>query len=159
MLYHQQPPRLTGSKMTGYLSCYRVLDLSDDRGSLAGHMLAQLGADVVQVEPPAGSPARWVGPYADDAPPGDNSLFWSAYGSGNRSLICDPALDQGRSLLSRLIAAADFLIDSPDTESAKPRWPSAAEVQAINPRIVHVSINAFGSTGPKAPYAATDITV
>jgi len=136
-----------------------VLDLSDDRGSLAGHMLAQLGADVVQVEPPAGSPARRVGPFADDAPPGDNSLFWSAYGSGKRSLICDPDTEQGRSLLTRLIAAADFLIDTPDTESAKPRWPSAAEVQAINPRIVHVSISAFGSTGPKAPYAATDITV
>ena len=42
---------------TGFLSPYRVLDLTDERGLLAGRMLGQLGADVVQVEPPGGSPA------------------------------------------------------------------------------------------------------
>ena len=52
----------------GLLSPYRVLDLTDERGILCGKILADLGADVIQIEPPGGSSARRIGPfYHDDA--------------------------------------------------------------------------------------------
>ena len=73
---------------TGFLAPYRVLDLSDERGLLAGWMLARLGADVVQLEPRRGSTARHAPPYADDAPAGENSFYWSAYASGKRGIAC-----------------------------------------------------------------------
>ena len=57
----------------GFLSPYRVLDLTDHRGLLAGRLLAQLGADVIQVEPTGGSSARRVGPFDDTAP---DDLLW-----------------------------------------------------------------------------------
>ncbi len=68
---------------TGFLSPYRVLDLSDHRGLIAGRMFAQLGADVVQVEPPEGVDARRIGPFAPDG----RSMTWAAHGAGKRSLV------------------------------------------------------------------------
>src|SRR5439155_19623318 len=84
-LGYVQPGGAADQAMTapGFLSPYKVLDLTDQRGLLAGRMLGQLGADVVQVEPPAGSSARRVGPFTEDAPP-DNSLHWSAFASAKR---------------------------------------------------------------------------
>lgn len=145
--------------MSGFLSPYRVLDLSDERGLLAGRMLAQLGADVVQVEPPGGSRARCVGPFAEDARPPHDSLYWSAYASGKRGLVVNQATAAGRDVLERLIASADILIESAAPDAREASVYKIASVRDINPAIIHVSITAFGSSGPKANYAATDLTV
>jgi crotonobetainyl-CoA:carnitine CoA-transferase CaiB-like acyl-CoA transferase len=140
---------------SGFLTPYRVLDLTDERGLLAGAMFGRLGADVIQVEPPGGSPARKVPPFAQDAPPGENSLYWSAYASAKRGITC--ALDQpeGRSLLHRLVALADVLFESRGT-ALHPEL-SFETLKGINPRLVHVTITPFGSNGPKAQYADTDL--
>ncbi|MET0379915.1 MAG: CoA transferase, partial [Spongiibacteraceae bacterium] len=138
---------------------YRVLDLSDERGLLAGHMFAQLGADVIQIEPLAGSSARAVGPFADDAPAGDNSFFWSTYAAGKRDLACDLTSEAGRQLLKRLIQSADFLIESADAQQRIDWDITPAATAALNPALIHVSITAFGSAGPKADYAASDLTI
>lgn len=145
--------------MAGLLSPYRVLDLSDERGLLAGHMLAKLGADVVQVEPCDGSAAREVGPVASDAPAGDNSFYWSAYAAGKRGLACDLTSEAGRELLHRLIKRADFLIETADPDTRQALGVSVEETRAVNPALIHVSITAFGSNGPKANYAASDLVV
>lgn len=142
----------------GFLSPYRVLDLSDHRGLLAGRMLGQLGADVVQVEPPAGSPARAIGPFTDDLAP-DNSLYWSAYASAKRGLALDLDTTDGRALLLRLAAKADFLIESESPGVMVARGLGWRDLSAINPALVHVSITAFGSDGPKAGWAASEITL
>ena len=68
------------------LEPYRVLDLTDERGLLAGKILADMGADVLQVEPPGGSPARNVGPFHGDDPQPEKSLFWWAYAANKRSI-------------------------------------------------------------------------
>src|SRR5688500_13304770 len=69
----------------GFRAPYLVLDLTDDRGALAGRLLADLGAAVVQLEPPAGTPARRAGAVGA----GGDSLFWVAYGHNKRSVVCD----------------------------------------------------------------------
>ena len=66
------------------LEPYRVLDLTDVRGQIAGMMLGDLGADVVRVEPPEGSPARRIGPLLADAPEGEQSLSFAAYNRNKR---------------------------------------------------------------------------
>ena len=63
------------------LSPYRVLDLTDERGLLCGRILADLGADVLQVEPPAGNTARRLGPFYRDEPDPERSLYWWSYAS------------------------------------------------------------------------------
>jgi len=60
------------------LEPYRVVDLTDGRADLAGFVLAGLGADVIKVEPPGGSPARFEGPFASDEPAGSASLSFQA---------------------------------------------------------------------------------
>ncbi|HEX8601924.1 MAG TPA: CoA transferase [Pseudoduganella sp.] len=144
---------------TGWLAPYRVIDLSDERGLLAGHMLAQLGADVIQVEPPQGSRARQAGPFATAGDSGPRSMFWAAYAAGKRGITCDMEQDEGRALLHQLLAGADFLIDSADPGAMARLGLDAATLADRHPHLVHVSITAFGSSGPKAGWEATDLTL
>jgi crotonobetainyl-CoA:carnitine CoA-transferase CaiB-like acyl-CoA transferase len=143
----------------GFLSPYRVLDLTDHRGALAGHMFAQLGAEVIQVEPPGGSPARRQPPFAPDWPEGENSLFWAAYGSGKRSIVCDAPTPDGLDLLHRLVRGADFLFESTPPRDGRPGWLDPAALAAVNPRLIQVSITPFGLTGPRRDWADSEITL
>ena len=75
----------------------RVLDLADARGYLCGRTLADLGADVVKVEPPGGDAGRWEPPFADDRPDNQRSLAWLAGNANKRSIVLDlSALRGGR---------------------------------------------------------------
>jgi crotonobetainyl-CoA:carnitine CoA-transferase CaiB-like acyl-CoA transferase len=144
---------------TGFLSPYRVLDLTDHRGALAGHMFAQLGADVIQIEPPEGSSARSHPPFAPDWPVGENSLYWAAYASGKRSVVCDPGTPEGLALLHRLVASADFLIESAAPADGRPDWLEPQALTKLNPALIHVSITPFGLNGPKRDWADSEITL
>ena len=94
------------------LSPYRVLDLTDQRGLLCGKILADLGADVVQVEPPSGSPARKLGPFYQDQPEPEKSLYWWSYAANKRGITLDLETGKGKELLLRLAATAHFVIES-----------------------------------------------
>lgn len=95
------------------LSPYRVIDLTDERGLICGGILADLGADVIAIEPAGGNPARHVGPFGDDAGP-ETSLTWAASERNKRSALIDIATAEGQEQLCRLAAGADFLIESFD---------------------------------------------
>ena len=139
------------------LGPYRVLDLTDHRGLLCGRLLADLGADVIQLEPPGGSPARRLGPFAGDVVDPERSLFWWAYARDKRGATLDLRRPEGRTLFRRLVATADFVVESerPGTMAA---WGlDHAALAAINPRVVTVSITAFGQDGPKAGWAESDL--
>src|SRR4051794_17000826 len=135
------------------LGMYRVLDLTDDRGHLAAFILGGLGADVVLVEPPGGSPARRIGPFArGDENPERSLTFW-AWNRGKRSVIADLTTADGIAAVERLAAGADVVIAS------GPPPVDLAVLRAANPALVTVSITAFGDSGPKAAWPATDLTV
>ncbi len=141
----------------GLLAPYRVLDLTDSRGLLCGKMLADMGADVVQVEPPGGSDARRIGPFYQDDPGVERSLFWWAWCANKRGITLDYTTLDGAALLRRLVEQADFLIESADPGQMAAWGLSWPDLQAINPRLVMVSITAFGQDGPYADYVASDI--
>ena len=141
------------------LSPYRVLDLSDERGLLCGHILAELGADVVLVEPPGGSPARNAPPLLEGAPEGERSLLWASYARNRRSIELDLDSPGGLAELRRLAASADVLIESAHPGAMAARGLGYDDLAATNPGLVYVSISPFGQDGPKAGYAATDLTV
>ena len=85
------------------LEPYRVLDLTDEGGLLAGKILADMGADVLQVEPPGGSPARNVGPFHGDDTQPEKSLFWWAYAANKRSITLNLEHKDGQELLKKLV--------------------------------------------------------
>ena len=140
------------------LSPYRVLDLTDERGLLCGKILGDLGADVVQVEPPGGSSARQVGPFYGDDPSPSKSLYWWAYSGNKRGITLNLEHSDGKALLEKLVSGADFLIDSFDPGYLESAGLGYSRLSAINPSLVMVSITAFGQDGPYAHYQASDIT-
>lgn len=141
------------------LSDYRVLDLTDERGHLAGFMLRQLGAEVIAVEPPGGSPARRLGPFAGDVEDPERSLHHWAYNRGKKSVVLDLSSEQGREDLRRLAAGADVLIESAGPGVMASMGLGHDELSAANPALIYASISAFGSTGPKADWAVSDLII
>ena len=140
------------------LSC-RVLDLTDERGQLCGQILADLGADVVLIEPPGGSHSRTVGPFAGDIEDRERSLVHWSQNRGKRSVELDLDGADGRAALLDLVRGADVVVDSFDPGHLDRRGLGHEVLSEANPALVHVSITAFGSDGPKADWAYSDLTL
>ena len=141
----------------GMLSPYRALDLTDERGLLCGKILADLGADVIQVEPSTGNPARRIGPFYQDEVHPERSLFWWAYTSNKRSITLNLTTADGRALLQRLVQSADFLIESGAPGDMAALGLGYHDLAALNPALIVVSITPFGQDGPYAAYQAPDL--
>lgn len=138
---------------------YRVLDLTDERGQLCGKLLADLGAEVLLVEPAGGSSSRSIGPFVGDRPGPDRSLFHWAFNRGKRSVELDLRHAGGRRQLLALAAEADLLVESFDPGVLDEVGLGRDVLARLNPALVHVAITAFGSDGPKAHWPATDLTI
>lgn len=141
----------------GMLSPYRVLDLTDERGLLCGKILADLGADVIQIEPPTGNTARRIGPFYQDEVHLERSLFWWAYTANKRSITLDLTTPDGRMLFKRLATSADFLIESGPPGAMAALGLGYHDLAALNPALIVVSITPFGQDGPYAAYQAPDL--
>jgi crotonobetainyl-CoA:carnitine CoA-transferase CaiB-like acyl-CoA transferase len=139
------------------LGAYRVLDLTDERGQLCGHVLASLGAEVIAIEPPDGAPTRRMGPFWHDQRDPEASLQHWSFNRGKRSVVLDLGSEGGRADLLRLVEGADVVVESAEPGVMTARGLGYDVLSAINPGIVHASITAFGSDGPKAGWAATDL--
>ncbi len=141
----------------GILAPYRVLDLTGELGPLCAKILADLGADVLKVEPPTGDPSRWRGPFPGDRPDPEQSLSWAAWNVNKRSVTLDLSLPAGRDGLRRRAREADFLIESfppGELDRLGLGYPALAEE---NPRLIVTSITPFGQTGPYSKYRASDL--
>jgi crotonobetainyl-CoA:carnitine CoA-transferase CaiB-like acyl-CoA transferase len=139
------------------LESRRVLDLSNERGLLCGQILADLGADVIAVEPPGGSSARCIGPFAGDVRDPEHSLLWWSYSRNKRSVTLDLNRSEGRDLLRRMAAGADFLIESFEPGVMASHGLAYGDLGAIHPSLIYISITGFGQSGPKAHYADADL--
>lgn len=148
--FRRPAPPGTAPAMPGALSGLRVLDLADQRGALAGRLLAGLGADVVLLEPGAGSPLRRIPPFFDGGPADERSLFFWFYAAGKRSVACDPAAPGGAAQLDRLAAAADVLV-----ETGPPGAMTA--LRERHPHLVVASITPFGQAGPYRDWRSSDL--
>ncbi len=141
------------------LNPYRALDLTTERGLLCGQILADLGADVIKIEPPGGSSARKLGPFYQDQEDAENSLYWWAYNRNKRGVTLDITRSEGQDLLRRLARDAKFLIESDNPGSLTQYGLGYDELAADNPGLIYVSITPFGQDGPKASYADSDLII
>jgi crotonobetainyl-CoA:carnitine CoA-transferase CaiB-like acyl-CoA transferase len=141
------------------LEPYRVLDLTDARGQLAGMILGDLGADVIRVEPPGGSAARREEPRLRVGPEPERSLSFAAYNRNKRSIALELASDAGRTRLLELVAGADFVLDSGPPSLLDDAALGFDVLRRYNPLLVHVRTTPFGSDGPYADHVASDLTV
>ncbi|HEY77709.1 MAG TPA: CoA transferase [Dehalococcoidia bacterium] len=143
----------------GMLSPYRVLDLTNERGFICGKLLADLGADVIKIEKPGGDPARSIGPFYNDIPGPEKSLYWWAFNINKRAITLDIEGADGQAIFNRLLKKADVVLESFDPghmEKLGLGYPALAQ---INPRVIMTSLSGFGQTGPYRDYKAPDIVV
>ena len=141
------------------LGPYRVLDLTDEKGELAGSILANLGADVIKVEPPGGDPSRHRPPFFQDRADPEASLPWWAFNVNKRSITLNLRAAEGQALFKRLVATADFVLESFRPGYLAELGLGYADLAQTNPRIILTSITPFGQTGPYSQWAASDLTL
>jgi crotonobetainyl-CoA:carnitine CoA-transferase CaiB-like acyl-CoA transferase len=141
------------------LSGHRVLDLCDESGALAGKLLADLGADVIRIEPPGGDLVSRRGPYLRDQPGPERSLAWLALQTSKRGITLDLEQPQGASLLRRLAAGADVVLETARPGALDAIGLGADALRAEHPPLVWCSITPFGRTGPRADWLAGDLVV
>lgn len=143
----------------GLLAGYRVLELSGQEGLLAGKLLADLGAEVIKVEPPGGDPARDIGPFAPGVAAPEASLFWQALNAGKRGVTLDLERPQGRELFLALAATTDAVLESfPPGHLDKLGLDYQTLCQA-RPELILVSVTPFGQEGPYRDFAASDLVI
>lgn len=151
------------------LSGVRILDLADESGGLVGRILADLGADVVKVEPPGGDLAGRRAPYlrkgagqkveGPAAADPERSLPWLVLQAGKRGITFDGAVPAARWAREQLFSWADVLIETFPAPIRRAWGLEAAATPAEHPRLVHCSITPFGCTGPYAEFRASDRVV
>jgi benzylsuccinate CoA-transferase BbsE subunit len=139
------------------LSPYRVLDSSEGGCMVGGRILADLGADVIQIEPPGGSPSR-IAPFYKDIQDPEKSLFWFAYNTNKRGITLDLTKVPGRNLFKKLVMTTDIVIESYAPGYMDSLNLSYKDLCKIKPDIIMASITAFGQNGPKAYRKSSDLT-
>jgi len=139
--------------MTNPLDGIRVIDMADEKGALCGRVLADLGADVILVEPPGGSAARKAPPLAPDG----TSLSFAFRNAGKRSVVADILTAGGRADLDRLLATADVWVESCAPGHLAQQGLDPVAVLAAHPSLVLTSITDFGQSGPHAGFLGSDL--
>lgn len=135
----------------------RVVEIGDEVSAYAGKLLAGLGADVIKVEPPGGCSTRDIGPFYEDEPGLERSLFWWHYSIGKRSVALDLASADGRSTLLDLLATADLFLDARPKADVDAHGPDEDVVRAASPEIVIARMTPFGDSGPWAEFRGSDL--
>lgn len=141
----------------GPLDGYRALDLTDNKGFLCGRILADLGVDVIKIEPPGGEPTRMMSPFYQGIKDAEKSLYWFAYNANKRGITLKLASEEGRGIFEKLVKGADFVIESFPPGDMEKLGLDYAGLSRINPRVILTSISAFGQSGPYRDYKATDL--
>ncbi len=141
----------------GPLSDLHVLELPGAVGAYCGKLLADLGADVIKVEPPGGDPSRHIPPFFHDDPHPEKSLYFFAFNTSKRSITLDLTRADGRALFRRLARQADVVIDAFPPGHMDSLGIGYQSLRQENPGLVYCSITGFGLWGPHAHYKASDL--
>jgi len=131
----------------------KVIELADDAGGeYAGRLLAEMGAEVIKIEPPQGAPTRALGPWAGGVIGPDNSLNFWFYNSNKKSVVLD-----GLEGLAPLLADADIFISTLQPKALKAAGLDLDRLCRTYPKLIVLSVTAFGLTGPWADYKSSDL--
>jgi crotonobetainyl-CoA:carnitine CoA-transferase CaiB-like acyl-CoA transferase len=137
----------------------RVLDLTGEIGFLAGKVLADMGADVVKIEPRGGDPSRRHGPFYGNVVDPNYSLGWWAQNANKRGVTVDLTTVTGREIFLQLVQGADILIESSGPRAMGELGLSYAELSALRPELIYASVTAYGGEGPHSDFVATDLNI
>jgi crotonobetainyl-CoA:carnitine CoA-transferase CaiB-like acyl-CoA transferase len=146
----------------GPLAGIRVIDLSTVlAGPYATMILADLGADVIKVEPPDGDATRGWGPpwVGDEAAGTRTAAYYLAINRNKRSLRLDLRADAGRDVLRRLLTGGDVFVENFRPGSLERLGFDDATIESINPALIHLAISGYGTRGPAADRSGYDFVI
>ncbi|MDP6451954.1 MAG: CoA transferase [SAR202 cluster bacterium] len=135
----------------------RVLDLTFAQTGYFGKIFADLGADVIKIEPPQGDPARRMAPFAGDFNDPEHSLYFLNFNANKRGVTLDLETDAGRASLSELASGADVLVESYTPGYMDGLGVGYDALRQKNPGLVFASITPFGQTGPYAEFQGSEL--
>ena len=136
----QAPLQTPDSSQPQPLSGYRVLDLSGPMGVYCGKLLADMGADVLKVEPPGGDPMRRIGPFLRRRVHPDTSLHWLHFNTNKRSITLDIGTRDGIAVLRRLASNADVLLETYPPGYLNSLDLGYSRLAADNPGLIYTSL-------------------
>jgi crotonobetainyl-CoA:carnitine CoA-transferase CaiB-like acyl-CoA transferase len=141
----------------GPLAGLRVLELADEKGQFCGKLMADLGADVIKIEPPGGQNTRAVGPFLDDIPHRERSLSFWHYNTSKRGITLNLETPEGKELFRRLVATTDILLETFPPGYLPALGLGYAELSRLHPGLIMCSLTSFGQTGPWRDYQTSDL--
>jgi len=147
------------SSMQGALADLRVIELSNERSVFAGKLLADMGADVILVEPPGGDLMRSYAPFLEDEAGPERSLYFWHYNTSKRGIVLDLEAEDGRRMLRELVETADVLLESEPPGRLESLGIDAASLRAERPDLITISMAPFMRGGPREHEQATDLTL
>ncbi len=141
--------------MSQPLAGIKVIELANFiAGPLCGTLLADMGADVIKVEPPKGDMARATPPIRNG-----ESVSFVALNRNKRSLVLDLKRPEAAEILLKLAAQSDVLIEAYRPGALEKMGLGAKQVKAVNPRMVYTSVSGFGQTGPYRRRAGVNLII
>ena len=143
----------------GALDGVRVVELASEHSAFAGKILADLGAEVIVVEPPGGHASRLFEPFLDDVPGPERSLWWWYYNTGKLSVVLDLDDPVGAGLFSDLVATSDIVLEGEAPGRLAELGIDYESVEPEHSELVWVSITPFGRANPRAREPMTDLTL
>ncbi len=139
------------------LGAFQVLDLTQSVGQYATRLLADLGADVIRIEPPGGGPARQAAPFAGDVADLNHSLPFVHFNTNKRSIVLDLGNADDRQTVMRIAAEADAVVEDHPPGQLAGLGLGYEELSRTNPALVVTSVTPFGQTGPHSQWQGNDL--
>ena len=144
----------------GLLPGVRVLDVGQGiSGPYCAKILAQMGAEVIKVEPPEGDSARRTGPFPGDSPHPEKSGLFLATNANKQGITLDLSSSDGAAAFRKLAAGADIVIENPPPDALEGHGLGYESLKNANPGLVFTSITPFGNRGPYKDFKATDLVL
>jgi len=148
---------LSSSTRPAVLAGIRVIELADEQAEYCGLTLAGLGAEVIKIEPPGGNPTRRIGPFYEDKPNPERSLFFWQYNRGKRSIVLDLNQEADRERFRALVASADILLESTPRGELDRLGLSTQKLAQQHPTLIVARVSPFGDHGPWADFKGCDL--
>ena len=143
--------------MTGGLVGLRVLDLADHSAVFAGRILADLGAEVILVEPSGGGPTRQLRPFLDGVAAEERSCVHQYFGANKKSVVLDVETADGKDKFLRLVATADIVLDTASPGRLDALGLGFDALTAARPGLIQISVTPFGLDVPWSDRKANDL--
>lgn len=137
----------------------RVIELANERIAFAGKLLADMGADVILVEPEGGDPSRSYPPFVNDEPGDNRSLYFMHYNTSKRGVTLDLDFEEDRTRFRDLIKSADVLLESEPTTRLASLSLDYDDLRTLQPGLIHVAVTPYGRNEPLSDLPCTDLTL